>query len=105
MTADGKKLQAAPFTNSVANYTKDLKNSLLLKDDMPNMLASAPMALALLGRCKLLSLSDAAAQVTMRGPNNRPFQHLKYVISTNPQNCGPDGFQGGTALLVISSRS
>ena len=79
MAVEGKQLQAAPFNNSVANYTKDLKNSLMLKDDMPNMLASAPTALALLGRCKLLALSESAAQVTMRGPDNGRFQHLQYV--------------------------
>lgn len=86
----------APFNNTVANYTKDLKNSLLLKDDMPNMLAGAPMALALLGRCKLLALSGAAAQVTMEGP----FRYLKYVKLMRYRSCSSDGIPGTSHFLA-----
>lgn len=63
------------FSVEVDNFTRDLKNSLLLKDDVPTMLALAPATLNLLGHCRLLSFAyDAAVEL---GQPEGGFKHLR----------------------------
>jgi hypothetical protein len=72
--------RANSFSAEVDLFTKDLKHSLLLRDDIPTMLQLAPATLSLLGHCRLMSFADDAA-VTLSQPLGG-FKSLKYVLPT-----------------------
>ncbi|KAI0817906.1 hypothetical protein GGR55DRAFT_622514 [Xylaria sp. FL0064] len=55
---------------AVDEFHKNLKLSMLLKDDMPDFLSSAPLAINFLGHLRLLAWSGAAMVDIVREPNS-----------------------------------
>lgn len=60
-------------------YTDDVQQSLLLKDNFPQMLKVAPPLITFLGLLKLLAFGPGAV-ATLRAPNGRDFEHLLSVV-------------------------
>jgi hypothetical protein len=50
---------------TVRDFHEQLKASLLLKDDMPDLVSAAPMALNLMGLLRLLAFSNKAKTVKL----------------------------------------
>ncbi|KAI0424914.1 hypothetical protein F5Y09DRAFT_352941 [Xylaria sp. FL1042] len=55
---------------TVNEFHKNLKSSMLLKDDMPDFLSSAPLVINLLGHLRLLAWSGAAMVDIVREPKS-----------------------------------
>lgn len=61
---------------SAKQFHENLKRSLLLKDEMPDFLSSAPLVINFLGHLRLLAWSKAATVDMVRGKDSS----FKYVF-------------------------
>lgn len=55
-----RRASDAYVANTVKDFHNQLKASLLLKDDLPNMVSAAPAALYMMGELYELAFSDVA---------------------------------------------
>jgi len=82
MKHDHHKLAIAR-RDAVNRLQRDIKLSLGQKQNLPDMLMTAPLAINLLGQIKLLAFSDDALRIRLTEPQGG-FQHLQYVPTYLP---------------------
>ena len=68
--------QQASLTKEMNEFHTKFKSSLALHDDMPDLLSRAPLALNLLGQCRLLAFSDNVGSIETPPPTGN-WQHLR----------------------------
>ena len=68
--------QQVSLTEEITQFHAKFKTSLALHDDMPNLLSRAPLALNLLGQCRLLAHNEKVGSIETPPPNGN-WQHLR----------------------------
>lgn len=75
-TAENGLNQQAALTIEMKQFHAKFKSSLALHDDMPDLLSRAPLALNLLGRCRLIAFSECVGSIEISPPTGK-WQHLR----------------------------
>ena len=75
-TAHNGSSQQMSLTGEMAQFHAKFKSSLALHDDMPDLLSRAPLALNLLGQCRLLAFSENVGSIETTPPSGK-WQHLR----------------------------
>ena len=60
----------------MTSFHNKFKSSLVLHDDMPDLLSRAPLALNLLGQCRLLAFSENIGSIETSPPAGK-WKHLR----------------------------
>ena len=75
-TAQTGSNEQVSLAKEMSEFHAKFKSSLALHDDMPDLLSRAPLALNLLGQCRLLAFSDKVGSIEMSPPAGN-WQHLR----------------------------
>lgn len=75
-TAQYEADQQASRTREMTQFHDKFKSSLALHDEMPDLLSWAPLALNLLGQCRLLAFSENVGSIEISPPTGK-WQHLR----------------------------
>lgn len=77
MSKEVTKYHQLAIDQTIPEFHEALKHSLLLKENLPDLLSCAPLALGLLGTCRLLACSDAACSIRLEQPVGG-WKYLRY---------------------------